>query len=125
MAKLDDPGNTEPAAASASSMSRSGALLASVLSAALAALILGVAARMFRDAYIRFGIELPLLSRAVLEWHLLAWVLPACVLAAWCFWPRPRQRRLATLVLGLGSLLVVLPLCLLLLYLPYSSAEAW
>ncbi|QDH71472.1 hypothetical protein [Marilutibacter alkalisoli] len=96
-------------------------LLVSLCLAGITALILTVVVPNFRDVLASFGAELPWLSRAVMDGYLVAWLLPACVAVAWFRWPNPRQRRIAALVIGLISLLVVLPMCLLALYLPIFS----
>ncbi|QDH71485.1 hypothetical protein [Marilutibacter alkalisoli] len=94
------------------------ALLVSLCFAGLTALILTAVVPNFRDVLASFGAELPWLSRAVMDGYLVAWLLPACVAVVWFLWPKPRQRRIAVLAVGLISLLVVLPMCLLVLYLP-------
>lgn len=93
-------------------------LLTGIAAALLAALVPTLVVPQFQQVFASFGAELPLLTRLALEQHLWLWLLPVLVIAAWLFWPRPRQRSLAACLVGAGGLAIIVPLLILAMYLP-------
>jgi type II secretory pathway component PulF len=96
-------------------------LFFTVLAAFLATLVVPS----FRDALSGYGAPLPALTRVVFASYLGLWLLPALVLAAWRWLPGPvLGPRVATAV-GVGGLVLLVPLLVIGLYLPiFSLASA-
>ena len=90
----------------------------------LSAIAVSVAAPQFSDVLTAFGEDIPWLSGAVIRGFWLVWLLPALAVLAWFAWPVVRQRNAAALGVGIVSFLVVLPVCLIALYLPIFKLGA-
>jgi len=99
-------------------------LAISLLLTAITALVLSFVAPNFRSVFSAFDAELPWWSSMVLNGYLASWLLPVAVVAAWFGWPKPHQQSAIALTIGAVSFLVVLPLCLLALYLPIFNLGA-
>ncbi len=82
----------------------------------------------FGDVFQNFGAELPLLTRAFVEGRYAFFGLPLLVLAAWALTPRRtpagNERGIVALVLAIGIGVVLLPLCLIAMYLPIFRLAA-
>jgi type II secretory pathway component PulF len=82
----------------------------------------------FDDVFRNFGAELPLLTRLFVEARYTFFGLPLIVLAAWAWTPRRtppgNERGIVALVVGLGLGVVLLPLCLIAMYLPIFKLAA-
>jgi len=95
-------------------------LICSVLAAAVPTLVLP----QFRQAFESFGAELPLVTRLLLKYHFVMWAAPVAVMAAWRYWPNARRRPLAACLLGVGALVVAVPVIFIALYFPISEMAA-
>ncbi len=82
----------------------------------------------FNDVLRNFGAEIPLLTRLFVEGRYAFFGLPVLVVAAWALTPRRtppgNERGIVALVVGIGSGIVVLPLCLIAMYLPIFQMAA-
>lgn len=82
----------------------------------------------FEDVFRNFGAELPLLTRLFVEARYAFFGLPLIVLAAFAWTPRRtppgNERGIVALVIGLGLGVVLLPLCLIAMYLPIFRLAA-
>jgi type II secretory pathway component PulF len=82
----------------------------------------------FSDVFQNFGAELPLLTRLFLEGRYALFGLPLLVLAAWALTPRRtppgNQRGVVALAVGIGMGAILLPLCLIAMYLPIFRMAA-
>lgn len=82
----------------------------------------------FEDVFRNFGAELPLLTRLFVEARYAFFGLPLIVLAAWAWTPRRtppgNERGIVALVIGVGLGVVLLPLCLIAMYLPIFQLGA-
>lgn len=76
----------------------------------------------FEDVFRNFGTELPLLTRLFVEARYAFFGLPLIVLAVWALTPRRtppgNERGIVALVVGIGMGMILLPLCLIAMYLP-------
>ena len=93
-------------------------LLLGTAFAFIAALIPTVVAPQFRSVFTGFGAELPIVTQLFIDYHLTLWALPILVIAVHFFYPSTKKRKLLSLLLGIFSLLVIIPLMLWALYLP-------
>lgn len=82
----------------------------------------------FEEVFRNFGAELPLLTRLFIEARYAFFGLPLLVLAAWAWTPRRtppgNERGIVALVLGIGIGVILLPLCLIAMYLPIFKLAA-
>ena len=82
----------------------------------------------FEDVFQNFGAELPLLTRLFVEARYAFFGLPLIVLAAWAWTPRRtppgNERGIIALVIGFGLGVILLPLCLIAMYLPIFRLAA-
>lgn len=87
-----------------------------------AAAVAGIAIPLVAEAYLpvfrNFGVELPNLTRWFVDARWLFVLLPLVVVAAWFAWPIRAMRSVAALALGVGSLVVLLPLAVFAMYYP-------
>lgn len=84
---------------------------------AIPALACGFAAPQFREVFRSFGAELPSITTALIHFHGLLWLFPlAATVAVARANLASRARR--SLAFGLLSVLVLLPLCFVIMYLP-------
>jgi type II secretory pathway component PulF len=99
-------------------------LLAAIAIAAGVNLIVPHFGHMLRN----FDAELPLLTRLFLEARYAFFGLPLIVLATWAWTPRrtppSNERGIVALVVGVGLSMVLLPLCLIAMYLPIFQLGA-
>ncbi len=76
----------------------------------------------FDEVFRNFGAELPWLSRMFVEYRHALFAMPLLVLAAWALTPRRTppgsERGIVALVVGIGLGILLLPLCLIAMYLP-------
>lgn len=86
--------------------------------AIFAALIPTLLVPQFSRIFESFGAELPSSTRLLLQGYPALWALPGLVLLAWLFWPQPQRRAAAACWVGVLSLVLILPLCIVALYLP-------
>jgi uncharacterized membrane protein YhdT len=82
----------------------------------------------FEDVFRNFGAELPLLTRLFVEARYAFFCLPLIVLAAWALTrrrtPPGNERGIVALVVGIGMGMILLPLCLIAMYLPIFRLAA-
>jgi uncharacterized membrane protein YhdT len=82
----------------------------------------------FEDVLRNFGAELPLLTRLFVEARYAFFGLPLIVLVAWALTPRRtppgNERGIVALVVGIGIGMILLPLCLIAMYLPIFRLAA-
>jgi len=76
----------------------------------------------FQETFEAFGVELPWLSRIVLSYHGLLWLVPAGIAALAALAPAWRGKRAAAL--GVASALVLMPVCVIAMYLPVFNLGA-
>lgn len=93
-------------------------LFLSLFMTCLTALVLSFAVPRFQSLYAGFGADIPWFTSIVVNGYLAAWLLPACAAAAWVYWPATSHRHVISVAIGLGGLLLLLPLCIAALYLP-------
>jgi hypothetical protein len=98
-------------------------LVVGVLLSILTAALVTVAVSHFRDVLSAFGADLPALSRVVLHGYCIAWLVPPGILALWLVLD-PDGRDGVAFRIGWLSLLVLLPLCMVGLYLPLFKLAA-
>ncbi|GAB1597163.1 hypothetical protein [Lysobacter claricitrinus] len=77
----------------------------------------------FRDALAAFGADLPALTKLLFAYHSWLWLVPAAV-AAIAFRGPPLRRARGALILGVISLFVLVPACVIALYLPIFKLGA-
>lgn len=94
------------------------ALLVGVLCAIIAAAVPALVVPRFREVFESFGAELPFLTRLFMDHHYVLWLLPVLVIATWFFWPKVPHRSLAACLLGIGSLVLIVPVLVVAMYLP-------
>lgn len=82
----------------------------------------------FEDVLKNFGAEIPLLTRLFVEGRYVFFGLPLIVLVAWALTPRRtppgNERGIVALVVGIGLGVILLPLCLIAMYLPIFQLAA-
>ena len=87
-----------------------------------AAAVAGIAIPMIVNAYVPLfanaGVALPNLTRWFVESRWLFLLLPFVVVAAWFVWPVRAMRSVAALAIGVGSLVVLVPLAVLAMHYP-------
>lgn len=93
-------------------------LFLSLFMTCLTALVLSFAVPQFQNIIAGFGADIPWFTSIVVNGYLAAWLLPACAATAWLYWPVASHRHLISVAIGLGGLLLLLPLCIAALYLP-------
>ena len=77
----------------------------------------------FQETFQAFGVQLPWLSRVVLSYHGLLWLVPAGIAALAVLAPAAwRGRRAAAL--GVASGLILMPVCVIAMYLPVFKLGA-
>jgi len=72
----------------------------------------------FKKTFAAFGLNLPLLTRMVVDYYLWLWLLPIAVIVAHLYWPNPRRRALAACLVGIGGLCLVVPTMFIAFYGP-------
>jgi len=70
----------------------------------------------FQETFQAFGVQLPWLSRIVLSYHRLLWLFPVGIAALAVLAPMWRGKR--AVALGVASVLVLMPVCVIAMYLP-------
>jgi hypothetical protein len=115
-AVLTSPGGGPP--------SRRAVLMFGLVSTGAVATLLSLLVPQFDRVLTSFGADLPWLTRAVSQLYLAAWLLPVSVATVWFRWPNPKQRAGIVRTIGVLSLLVLLPVCLIALYLPIFELAA-
>lgn len=82
----------------------------------------------FEEMLRNFGAELPLLTRLFVEGRYAFFGLPLIVLAAWALTPRRtppgNERGTVALVSGIGLAVILVPLCVIAVYLPIFRLAA-
>lgn len=99
-------------------------LVIGLLAAMAAAAIPFSMAPPFREAYAHIGIEPPFITRLFLQPTPLFWLLPFASLAVWLYWPTARRRAWVSCLVGIVSLVVMVPLAAAALYLPIFQVPA-
>jgi len=72
----------------------------------------------FSKVFANFGADLPLLTRLVVNYYLLIWVVPLAVFLAWRFRPCTRRRNILAGMIGIGSSVAAVPIIVVAMYLP-------
>ncbi len=79
----------------------------------------------FRLVFESFGAELPMVTNLFVHYNQVFWLLPALVIAAWFFWPTAQRRALAACLIGVASMVLVVPATVAAMYLPvFASGNA-
>lgn len=103
-------------------------LIAGLVAAFAIAVGVNLVVPQFEDVFRNFGAETPLLTRLFVEDRYVFFGLPLIVLAAFAWTPRRtppgNERGIVALVIGLGLGVVLLPLCLIAMYLPIFRLAA-
>ena len=95
----------------------------SLACAVLTALIPSLVVPQFREALASYGAKLPTLTAMVFALHHGLWLLPVLVFVAWRVLPGTLGLRAARAI-GIGGLLVLLPLVIIGMYLPIFRLAA-
>ena len=77
----------------------------------------------FRESLAAYGVGLPALTAAVFALHRGLWLLPVLVFVAWRLLPGAQGLRVARAI-GIGGMLILLPLAIIGLYLPIFRLAA-
>ena len=93
-------------------------LIVGMVCALIAALTPTLIIPQFQQVFDGFGTEMPLITHIALSYHLWLWTLPVLVVAARIFWPKAQWRPLASCLVGVISLIVVIPAIILAMYMP-------
>ncbi|QKE63299.1 hypothetical protein HNE05_07965 [Aquipseudomonas campi] len=93
-------------------------LIVGLVCALIAALVPALVIPQFQQVFNGFGAQVPLITHIALSYHLWLWTLPIFVIAARIFWPKTQRRPLASCLLGVISLVIVIPAMILAMYLP-------
>ena len=72
----------------------------------------------FRDLFVGFGADLPLLTQMTLNYYGYLWVLLFVVIAVRFAWPSKRSAPLAACIVGVGLLIVGMAVVMAAMYLP-------
>lgn len=103
-------------------------LTAGLLAAIAIAAGVNLVVPQFEEVFRNFGAELPLLTRLFVEARYAFFGLPLIVLVAWALTPRRtppgNERGIVALVVGIGMGMILLPLCLIAMYLPIFRLAA-
>ena len=100
------------------------ALAVGVLCAAIAATIPPLLVLQFREVFVSFGADLPPLTELFIHYNLALWLLPVLVVATWLYWPKATSRSLVACLMGVASLVLVVPVLVVALYLPIFQLSA-
>ena len=98
-------------------------LIVGLLAALAAAAGINVLVLQFMPMMENFGAEVPVFTRLFIDGRAFFWALPLIVLAIWAFIPRrtvppDNKRGIVAMLAGIGLAVILLPLCLLAMYLP-------
>ena len=96
------------------------ALCVSVATAAATPLVV----RQFTSMYTNFGVELPFITRSVVELPYMFWALPLITLLVWRLWPDRSRGALFALLFAIASLPVCAGIVIFALYLPIFQLGA-
>jgi hypothetical protein len=113
-----------PASAVATSAKTAGAsrnfalFVVGLICAVSAAIIPMLVIPKFRDLFASFGAELPAFTSAVVNYYLALWVLPILVITTKILLPTAKGRALMPCLIGVLSLVLIVPLVIFSLYLP-------
>lgn len=78
----------------------------------------------FRQVFESFGAELPALTKLFVHYNQVFWLLPVLVIAAWFFWPMSHRRATAACLIGIISMVLVIPATVAAMYLPVFASGA-
>lgn len=112
------PSSDLPVAASRAGGRGRGLLVAGLACAMLAAAITSLVVPPFQESLQDYGAPLPLLTRLVFALHRGLWLLPVMAWIAWRWLPWPPHRARVACAIGVGGLLLLLPLVIVGIYLP-------
>jgi type II secretory pathway component PulF len=103
-------------------------LICGLLAAIAIAAVVNLVIPQFDQVFRNFGAELPLLTRLFVAGRYALFGLPVLVLAAWALTPRRtppgNERGIVALVVGIGLGVILLPLCVIAMYLPIFQLAA-
>jgi hypothetical protein len=94
------------------------ALTVGLLSAAITAAVAELVIPQFRAVFEGFQAELPTATMLMVDYYRALWLLPLAVLGIWYCWPKPKHGALSSCLIGIASLVIVIPLMTYILYLP-------
>jgi type II secretory pathway component PulF len=77
----------------------------------------------FSEVFAQFGATLPLVTKLVINYYLLIWVVPLGLFFAWR-WPGSRRRNMVMGMIGIGSSVAVIPTMIIAVYLPIFAMAA-
>lgn len=72
----------------------------------------------FAAMHDNFGVDLPFITRIVVDYTLLFWAIPVITLLIWWLWPKRTQAKILALAFSGAALLGLIPLLIFALYLP-------
>jgi type II secretory pathway component PulF len=103
-------------------------LITGLLAVVVVALAVNLIVPQFEDVLRNFGAETPLLTRLFVNGRYAFFALPLMVFAAWVLTPRRtppgNERGIVALVLGVGLAVILVPLCVIAVYLPIFRMAA-
>lgn len=99
-------------------------MAAGLFCAILAAAVPTAATPYFVGVYESFGAGLPVLTRLLVDYGAVVWLLPVLVMLAWFARPNSDRRGLAPLLVGIIGLFVVVPTSVYALYVPILALAA-
>ena len=103
-------------------------LVAGLLAAVAIAVAVNLSVPQLDEMLRQFGAEKPVLTRLFVEGRYAFFGLPLIVLAGWALTPRRtppgNERGIVALVLGIGLAVILLPLCVIAVYLPIFRLAA-
>jgi type II secretory pathway component PulF len=101
------------------------AALACSFFAAIAVTIIGVfVVPKFSAVYASFGANLPLVTRIIIHYYLLIWIVPLAIFIVWRFWPGTQRRNFVVCMIGIGVSVAVIPTFVIAMYLPIFDMAA-
>lgn len=78
----------------------------------------------FREVFVGFGADLPLITRVFVHYHFVFWLLPAIVIGAWLYRPDPERSGIAPMLIGSIGLVFIVPATIGAMYLPIFKLAA-
>jgi len=105
-----------------------GVLFAGVICSSFAAIVTTIIGLyvipQFSQVFANFGAELPLITRFVISYYWLIWLLPILAFCTWRFWPNNRRRNVVIGIICIVTPVLVVPTIVIAMYLPIYSLEA-
>ena len=78
----------------------------------------------FSQTFANFGAQVPLVTRLVIHFYFLIWVVPLALFIIRRFLPPNRRRNIWAGIIGIGSSVAVMPTLVITMYLPIFGLQA-